>query len=91
MLPDVSMQNTTTDSSALPPAARVAWSAGRAADASMRYVVSVSVGISSGTRSTVVLVPQNSQIQLCRGMRRKQGKIEQITVEHKCETCQARS
>ena len=62
MLPDVSIQNTTRESLPTGPTPSLP-SDWRAAAGVRRYVVSSTVGISSGTKQTSLRVPQNSQTQ----------------------------
>ena len=78
MLPEVSIQNTTSDSSIPvgappPPPSEASTAAGV-----IRYVVSSSVGISSCTISSSVDLPQNSQFHNYK--RRREGFKEMRTL-----------
>ena len=73
MLPEVSIQNTTSDSSipvGAPPPSEASTAAGV-----IRYVVSSSVGISSCTISSSVDLPQNSQFH---NYRRRRGGFKEM-------------
>ena len=78
MLPEVSIQNTTSDSSipvgTPPPPSEASTAAGV-----IRYVVSSSVGISSCTISSSVDLPQNSHFHNYR-RRRREGFKEMRTL-----------